>query len=326
MDRKTINRRTAQEAIRFLDENRLDPTPSNYTFAYLYLTGANGWLRKTAEAAMEGGVRLAQKDVDEMLELAPGETGHGETIARLDGAQADLRHQMLSFSDITVAALRDASAFNRDLSENARRLVSQADLADLLAAMIERTADVERRLNETRQETERLRQDLDAARDDATRDALTNLPNRRAIDRQLQTLADRGAPLAVAFCDIDHFKAINDRFGHAVGDRVLQAVAETLAETMRPHVVGRFGGEEFVVLLPGVDADTAYALIEQAREAVSARRMRVRDTDEIIGCVTFSAGITVCNANPGEALRVADQLLYEAKSAGRNRSICRMRA
>ncbi|HZV18899.1 MAG TPA: GGDEF domain-containing protein [Sphingobium sp.] len=326
MDRKTINRRTAQEAIRFLDENRLDPTPSNYTFAYLYLTGANGWLRKTAEAAMEGGVRLAQKDVDEMLELAPGETGHGETIARLDGAQADLRHQMLSFSDITAAALRDASAFNRDLSENARRLVSQADLADLLAAMIERTADVERRLNETRQETERLRQDLDAARDDATRDALTNLPNRRAIDRQLQTLADRGAPLAVAFCDIDHFKAINDRFGHAVGDRVLQAVAETLAETMRPHVVGRFGGEEFVVLLPGVDADTAYALIEQAREAVSARRMRVRDTDEIIGCVTFSAGITVCNANPGEALRVADQLLYEAKSAGRNRSICRMRA
>ncbi|OJY69759.1 MAG: hypothetical protein BGP16_08440 [Sphingobium sp. 66-54] len=327
VDRKTINRRTAEEAIRFLDSNRLDPTPSNYTFAYLYLTGANGWLRKTADAAMEGGVRLVQKDVDEMLDMAPGETGHGAAATSpLDGPQAELRHQMLSFADITAAALRDAGDFNRDLTDNARRAVGQADLADLIAAMIERTADMERRLNETRRETERLRQDLDAARDDATRDALTNLPNRRAVDRQLQTLVDRGTPLAVAFCDIDHFKAINDRFGHAVGDRVLQAVAETLSETMSPHVVGRFGGEEFVVVLPGVDADAAYALIEKAREAVSARRMRVRDTDETIGRVTFSAGIAMCGANPDEALRVADQLLYEAKSAGRNCTICRLAA
>jgi diguanylate cyclase len=322
MSRKNINRETAKEAMRFLDDNMLDPTPSNYTFAYLYLTGVNGWLRKATDSIMDGGVRLCQKDVDQMMDAAPGETGHGAPhVADADEHKSALRHQMLTFADVTALALQDASAFNRDLTDNAQQLGGQADLAILVNAMIERTSDMERRLMETSRETQRLREDLDAARDDATRDALTNLPNRRAVDRQLQMHADRGTPLAVAFCDIDHFKAINDRFGHAVGDRVLKAVAETLAETMSPYVVGRFGGEEFVVVLPDVDCEAAYALIEKARTAVGQRTMRVRDTDEMIGQVTFSAGIAMCGANPDEALRIADQFLYEAKSGGRNRTV-----
>ena len=329
MDRKNINRRTAQEAIRFLDANMLDATPTNYTFAYLYLTGANGWLRKTVDAITDGGVRLAQKDVDEMMEMAPGETGHGaaaSTSSNVEEHQAALRSQMLSFSDLTATALHNAGEFGRDLVQSAERATSASDLSGLIAAMIERTSQIEQKLAETRRETERLRQDLDAARDDATRDAQTNLPNRRAIDRKLQSLVDQGRPLAVAFCDIDHFKSINDRFGHAVGDRVLKAVAETLAETMEPHIVGRFGGEEFVVVLPDTDSETAFELLEKARTAVCARTMRVRDTDEVIGQVTFSAGIATCFADPQEALREADHLLYEAKNSGRNRTVYKVAA
>jgi diguanylate cyclase len=323
MERKNINRKTAQEAIRFLDANMLDATPSNYTFAYLYLTGANGWLRKSVDGITDGGVRLTQRDVDQLMEMAPGETGHGVAsgAAALDEHQAALRHQMLSFSDITASALDSTGEFGRDLASNAERIGTDADLAGLVGAMIERTASMERRLAETRRETERLRQDLDAARDDATRDALTNLPNRRAIDRQLQSFAEIGKPMAIAFCDIDHFKSINDRFGHAVGDRVLKAVAETLAETMAPHVVGRFGGEEFVVVLPDVDGETAFALVEKARTAVGSRSLRVRGTDEQIGQVTFSAGIATCMSDPDGALREADSRLYEAKNSGRNRTV-----
>lgn len=324
MDRKIINRKTATEAIRFLDANMLDATPTNYTFAYLYLTGANGWLRKQVDGMTDGGVRLHQKDVDDLMNAAPGETGHGAAASSnivLDEQQADLRHQMLSFADLTNKALSNTGEFGRELAETAQQASGGGDLASLLGAMIERTTDMERRLAETCRETARLRQDLDAARDDATRDALTNLPNRRAIDRQLKTHADLGTPMAIAFCDIDHFKSINDRFGHAVGDRVLKVVAETLAELMAPHVVGRFGGEEFVVVLPDVDGDTAFAMLEKARTAVGARTMRVRDTDELIGQVTFSAGITLCGDDPEAALREADILLYEAKSSGRNRTI-----
>ncbi len=325
MSRKTLNRKTAEAALRFLDGHMLDPTPANYSFAYLYVTGANGWLRKSVDSMIDGGVRLTQKDVDDLLEHAPGEISVAGMTARLDQHQAHLRHQVLSFADLTAIAAQQTGAFNRDLEANASR-IGQEELGGVIRAMIERTSAMERKLDETLQETERLKHDLDVARDDAMRDALTNLPNRREIDRQLEAIAEAGKQLSVAFCDIDNFKDINDRYGHAVGDRVLKVVAETLAESMDPHVVGRFGGEEFVVMLPETDQASAFELIERAREALSRRHFRVRDTDEPIGQVTFSAGIAATWTDPLEALREADGLLYEAKRAGRNRTVCKLAA
>jgi len=327
MSKKSLNRKTAEEALRFLDSHMLDPTPSNYSFAYLHVTGANGWLRKSVDGMTEGGVRLSQKDVDELLDKAPSETSSaaGEH-AVLDKQQAHLRHQMLNFAELTATAARNTGDFNRDLEESACKIGGHDELGGVLRAMIERTSVMERKLAETRQETERLKLDLDEARDDASRDALTNLPNRRAIDRQLEAIGEAGKLLSVAFCDIDHFKAINDKYGHAVGDRVLKVVAETLAESMDPHVVGRFGGEEFVVMLQETDQASAFALIERAREALSQRNFRVRDTDEPIGQVTFSAGIAATHHDPMEALREADDLLYQAKRAGRNRTHCKLAA
>jgi len=327
MSKKNLNRKTAEEVLRFLDGQMLDPTPSNYSFGYLYVTGANGWLRKTVDYAIDGGVRLTQKEVDDLMEQAPSETAAAAGVnAALDQHQAHLRHQMLSFAELTATAARQTGEFNRDLEENACRIGGHEELGSVIRGMIERTAAMEKKLAETRQETERLKQDLDAARDDATRDALTNLPNRRAVDRELEKIAEAGRQLSVAFCDIDHFKSINDKYGHAVGDRVLKVVAETLAQSMNPHVVGRFGGEEFVVVLPETDQASAYDLVERARAALSQRHFRVRDTDEPIGQVTFSAGIAVTSGDPLAALREADELLYEAKRTGRNRTVCKLAA
>lgn len=318
MSKKSANRKTAEEAIRFLDAHMLDPTPSNYAFAYLYLTGIDGALRKRVNEATDGGVRLTQREVDDLM----GAIGDvPASAAPLDDYQSMLRHQALSVADLTASSLRHTGDFNRDLTAGVEQISAGADLVGVMRAMIDRTAEIERKLAETSKETERLRLDLDAARDDATRDALTSLPNRRAVDRKLQALLKQGSLIAVAFCDIDHFKSINDRFGHAVGDRVLKAVAETLSETLDPHTVARFGGEEFVVLLPDVDGHTAFGLIEKARKAVAARSFRVRDTDELIGQVTFSAGIATTISDPEEALRQADHSLYEAKHAGRNRTV-----
>lgn len=318
--RRNANRKTAEEAIRFLDSNMLDPTPSNYNFAYLYVTGINSGLRKSVDRIIADGVRLCQQDVDELTGEESGGGGAGMPTLAEDN-EARLRHQALAFAELAAAALRDTGTFNRDLTQGVEDVSSGADLMTIMRAMIAKTADVERKLAETTRETERLRFDLEAARDDATRDALTNLPNRRAIDREMQKLIAQGTRLTIAFCDVDHFKSINDRFGHAVGDRVLKAVAETLQDILRPHTVARFGGEEFVALLTDVEVDQAFALVEQAREAVAERNFRVRDTDEIIGQVTFSAGIATTTTDPSEALRDADHSLYEAKSSGRNRTV-----
>lgn len=327
MGKKNLNRKTAEESLRFLDSHMLDPTPANYSFAYLYVTGANGWLRKTVDGMTDGGVRLIQKEVDDLMERAPSEASSAASMdAMLDQHQAHLRHQMLSFAELAATAVRDTGEFNKDLEESACKIGGHEELGGVIQAMIMRTTAMEKKLAETCKETERLKHDLDVARDDATRDALTNLPNRRAIDRELEKIAEAGKLLSVAFCDIDHFKAINDKYGHAVGDRVLKVVAETLAETLNPHTVGRFGGEEFVVVLPETDAASAFELVERARTALSQRHFRVRDTDEPIGQVTFSAGIAVTETDPQGALREADDLLYEAKRTGRNKTVRKLAA
>jgi diguanylate cyclase len=320
MTKKSLNKKTAEEAIRFLDTHMLDPTPGNYTFAYLYLTGTTGSLRKEVDGLVYDGVRLKQEVVDEIMRTTSESAGVA-IPADIMELQSALRRQSLSFADLASRSLKDTGDFSRDLKQGAEQALAGADIAQLIGVMVERTAQVERKLAETVKETERLRMDLDAARDDATRDALTNLPNRRAADRKLAELTDGAKQVAVAFCDIDHFKSINDRFGHDVGDRVLKAVADTLSETLAPHLIARFGGEEFVVILPDVSGQEAYRLVDLAREAVAAKNFKVRDSGETLGKVTFSAGIATTSSDPEGALKTADESLYEAKSSGRNKTI-----
>lgn len=320
MSRKNANRKTAEEALRFLDAHMLDPTPLNYSFAYLYLTGVSGSLRKAVDEMTDGGFRLAQKDVDDLMGSTHEIAGSPPSGA-MDEHQSQLRRQAQSFADLTAQALRDTGAFNRDLNASVDNLADSADLITVVRAMIERTAEVERKLDETCKETEKLRIDLEAARDDASRDGLTNLPNRRTFDAKVQSASEEGARVTIAFCDIDHFKSINDRFGHAVGDRVLKAVANTLSETLSPHMVARYGGEEFVVLLPDIDDQSAFDLIETARVAVGNKQFKLRETDAPLGQVTFSAGIATSATDPKQALVKADQALYEAKGNGRNQTV-----
>jgi diguanylate cyclase len=326
MSKKSTNRKTAEEALRFLDRHMLDPTPSNYTFAYLYLTEVNSTVRSAVDGITDGGVRLTQQDADDLMGTVSSKESLAANLAYSNDVQADVRHQARSLAELTSTALRDAGAFNRDLSQGIGQVASDGNLIGIVEAMIERTVQVERKLAETARETELLRADLDLARNDASRDALTNLPNRRAADESLKRLLDQGASVTVAFCDIDKFKSINDRFGHAVGDRVLKAVAETLLEALEPHTVARFGGEEFVVLLPDVDGETAFGIIEGARKAVASKTLRSRDTDELIGQVTISAGIAISATDAEAALREADQSLYAAKNNGRNCTIYRAAA
>lgn len=319
VSKKSTNRKTAEEALRFLDAHILDPTPLNYSFAYLYLTGVSGTLRKAVDEITDGGFRLGQREVDELMG-STSETA-GTPSGALDEHQTQLRRQAQSFAELTAQALRDAGSFNRDLSASVESLNDGADLISIVQSMMERTAEVERKLEETNKETERLRLDLEAARDDASRDGLTNLPNRRTFDAKIQSAVNEGARITVAFCDIDHFKSINDRFGHAVGDRVLKAVANVLSDTLSPHMVARYGGEEFVALFPDIDDQTVFDMMETARLAVADKHFRVRETDDPLGRVTFSAGIATTRSDPKQALIDADQALYQAKSNGRNQTV-----
>lgn len=170
-----------------------------------------------------------------------------------------------------------------------------------------------------------VRRDRDAARALADIDPLTDLPNRRALRKRLDALASQapvaGAPLAVLFCDLDRFKQLNDTLGHATGDEALRAVAAELRQELRARdSIGRYGGEEFVLLLPGCGAAEACTVAERLRVRVMDVGMPPRFGDTPL---TVSIGVAV--QAPGEAvdavLARADGALYAAKGAGRNRVV-----
>ncbi len=158
----------------------------------------------------------------------------------------------------------------------------------------------------------------------ATHDTLTDLLNRRKLDDLLATEVARhardGQPLAVLLLDIDHFKAYNDTHGHQVGDRVLCSVAEVLNARMRvTDQPGRWGGEEFLAILPNTDADGAWTLAEEIRSALADMSPVV----EGAGSITISAGVATLadGETPDGLVKRVDDALYRAKEEGRNRVI-----
>jgi diguanylate cyclase (GGDEF)-like protein len=157
------------------------------------------------------------------------------------------------------------------------------------------------------------------------RDGLTNLFNRHfmeiALERELQRAARRHVSLAVLMLDVDHFKAFNDTFGHEAGDVVLRGVAECMQQAVRSEdVVCRYGGEEFVIILPEISRELALERADAIRRSVG--NLRVKYRGEALRQISISVGLTMYPEPARDAadlLRMADQALYEAKHAGRDR-------
>jgi diguanylate cyclase (GGDEF)-like protein len=170
-----------------------------------------------------------------------------------------------------------------------------------------------------------LMRELLHARRDANHDALTGLFNRRAAAERLvleRARAERQrAPLSVLMLDIDHFKRINDRCGHAAGDGVLLAVADVLRHELRASDLGvRHGGEEFLVILPGDSAAQAFEVAERIRGEVAQLAVPL---DGDTASITISVGIATFNGSESDEQLIAraDAALYRAKQGGRNRSV-----
>jgi diguanylate cyclase len=280
----------------------------------------------------------------ELLEppAADGEIiGAGELVdlavlaAQLSELIQSARDRLDGAVTIVDQSADEAADYGRALKTSAKAIDAQKlpkdaveALLDVTRQMIDRTEAAERRLRSTNNELRSLQRDLSIAQECAERDPLTGLLNRRALEqaltRAIQTARKADAALSVAFCDIDHFKRLNDVHGHAVGDRVLRLVGDCLSEEADDRTfVGRQGGEEFVVLFEGLPVIEAAARIDAIREALSQRTLRSRSDGMPIGRVTFSAGVAAFSGNESEEdlLHRADQALYRAKEGGRNQVV-----
>lgn len=311
----------------FLKGQGLEPDPANYALAYHLLSDPTGPLAKAVARLTDGGIRLTQRDIENLGVNAP-ESGR-KAQAKADGLVAQTQMQVENFEDIMAKLRAETAGFGRDLAASADALrrsqeggIGLEEVARITGAMVDRVNSAEARLEQATREASELRAKLEEARDNARRDPLTNLPNRRALEEAFAADVAAGKRLALAVCDVDHFKSVNDRFGHAVGDRVLKVIAEVLAETCDKHLVARYGGEEFAVLFADISVAEARSLLESARVSVQSKHFRVRETDAPLGEVTFSAGVSAAaDSDEGFAglFQRADALLYRAKSEGRNR-------
>ncbi len=178
--------------------------------------------------------------------------------------------------------------------------------------------------------TDFLRDNLDHSLELAVTDQLTGLHNRRYMEGQLGALVKRAAhggdPVAALMIDIDHFKKINDNFGHDIGDEVLREFAIRVATNVRAiDLPCRYGGEEFTVIMPGARLQDAERVAERIRLHVAGSPFRVAGGSELL-TVTISVGVACTlgeDDTPDALLKRADEAVYEAKAAGRNRVIAR---
>lgn len=239
----------------------------------------------------------------------------------------DASKQGRQFTNWTLTAKLEAPLFTVGGSAiSPHTLVGALLLMALVYAVTSRLREDQRHKEALEREKIELTRTRDQMRHFAENDDLTGLSNHRIITERLADEVERSrrerAPLSVILADIDHFKSINDTFGHVVGDQVLKEVAGILRQSVRTYdSVGRYGGEEFLIVLPGSDFESARLRAEQLRRAVQAAH--VMDGETMV-LVTSSFG--VASGFPGKdqaeaVIRMADAALYEAKRNGRNRVV-----
>jgi diguanylate cyclase len=192
--------------------------------------------------------------------------------------------------------------------------------------MRKRTSDLQGNLERSQRQIERLKSNLAAAELQGLSDPLTGLKNRRSFDitlaAEIASSRSAGKPLSLVMADIDHFKSINDRYGHPAGDDVLKWFAKILSNNMKGRdTVARYGGEEFAIIMPQTTLDNAALLAGQIKQQLEQQLWKKPGAPNTMLRVTASFG--VAQLNPGEGtsgiIQRADAKLYESKTSGRNR-------
>jgi diguanylate cyclase len=330
MRRESERRKALYEEVgSFIFAHDLDLTPLNFGLALDYITGNDLAVEKAVRAILRDRGRLTNGVAEQIIadqraeELTPDTLGDmlEKVEANLDQLTGIANQSSSSAQDFGAALQKQAAELGRVDAEG-----TVSNLISLTRSMIDKTREVEAKMREGQKQTRLLQKNLESARKAAEQDHLTGLPNRRSFENTLREEAavarETREPLSVAFCDIDHFKAINDTHGHDAGDRVLKFVAGLLAKISHDKChVARHGGEEFVMLFRGLTVAEAAKVVDDARADMAERNLVDRKTGERMKQVTFSGGVAdvFSYPEPRDALKAADRALYLAKEHGRNR-------
>jgi len=308
-------------------------TPWAYAAWFEHLAGINPALSDALERYLDSGTKLDDEAIEKLYAEYVSECNLD--IHKL--LRQDLQKILGKLAGFTEETDRQATGFGDNLQsygEKLRQNLDESALGNLIGEMVSDTEDMrgsvlnlQNQLEQSKQEVEKLNRELESAKGEAMIDPMTGILNRRGFEKTTSRILDEstasGKETCLLMVDIDHFKKINDTYGHLVGDKVIRAVAEMLKSKVKGQdSVARLGGEEFAVLLPETPAAGAFAVAEHIRQSIENGKIRRIDSQETIGAVTVSIGIAsiLPDEDINQLLNQADKALYASKTQGRNRT------
>jgi diguanylate cyclase len=322
----------ANSAMDLLKRGQIPPYPQFYELLYTYATGVNPSLNQRVNQIFRDGTataELAERLYNEFLKSQDANeriSSVSERMANRIEAVHDAIDTAMATANAYSGSLQSASGdLSRDLTETELRTMAQKLLGET-RRMQDANAQLEQKLEASRDDISALQRDLDEVRRESMLDPLTKIFNRKSFDdgmlKSFADAAESGGPLCLMLLDIDHFKRFNDTWGHQTGDQVLRLVAMTLKSNIKgKDMAARYGGEEFAAILPETDLEGAIIVADNIRKAVQAKELLKRSTNEKLGRITASFGVATFRPGDtaGSLIERADRCLYAAKHAGRNR-------
>lgn len=306
-------------------------TPPNYAIWYEYHAGQSPNLKRTIDVLISNSANFDEATLEDLHAVFFSFAREEQVVRETSLQVLDALQDILDVADSARADARHFGAQLDDLADSGR-LPNLDNLKELIQRLVDESKQMARkseyvglRIRQSSEKIQALEHNLENAIRDASQDSLTGVANRKSFDTTIRTLAgdamNSGDDLALLMIDIDHFKAVNDTWGHQTGDQVLRHIAQTLQKSMRGgDYVARYGGEEFAAILPRTGISSAVSVAQNIRSAL-VREPLVLEVDPPFSPVTVSIGIACYE--PGESLTEwverADAALYRAKDGGRDR-------
>lgn len=320
-----------RSALGLMSKHQAAFNPITYAVWYEYASGANAALNREIDSITGAGNKLDEAATRRLHQAYIAELDE-QTAVRLN---TQFQHLLSEISESAARTGVDADQFGARLEQWGRVLgddLSAPALRERVTGVLRDTRGMHssittltQRLEASQSEIARLKQEVTRAREEAMIDGLTGLLNRKAFDEKIHALLSaeqkRSTPLCLIMVDIDHFKGVNDTFGHVFGDRVIRTVSEAMKATVKGQdIVARYGGEEFALLLPETPLSGAQIVAERLRDNVANSRTRRFNSEELVSGITISSGIAAHRAGESVTTFVerADVALYASKSQGRN--------